>query len=724
MAFENIKFIKPNEKFDPSRLDYAPMFRKKFNFEGTVGKAVLSVCGLGYGYYYINGEELTPDLFTAPVSNYEKTLWYNRYDVTERINKGENIFAVVLGNGWYNEGVKTAWDYDTAAWRDIPKFILSLEIDGKIVLKSDESWKYTLKSPSLYNQLREGESFDARLYDKNWKNLDFDDSEWDFAREDDTPPKGVFRECLCEPIRVCGEYEPKSITKVDENKYLFDFGQNMSGIVRLAVKQSSGDKIILQYGECINDKNEIDYKGMENPRFYADKRFQTDEFICSGNEDIWTPLFSYHGFRYILVTGLKNPDKNTLTALFVHEDIERRSSFECSDENLNKLYDMGIMATYSNLFYMPTDCPTREKLGWMNDAQGTAEQMLTNFEVERMYEKWWQDILDAMRDDGMLPGIVPTPGWGYEWGNGPVSEGTLFEIPYRIYLHTGDDSLLKRGLPYFEKYNRYLQGCKNEDGDILYGLDDWAAPNDNDKVGAAFINKIFTIKFLKITLLAQKLCGKTDDDTSALLEKEIKETKERYIREDGMCTIEKQTAVAMLIYNDVYDELAPLAKQLKRLVEEKDFHHDCGMVGIRRLYIALNKCGLQDYAYKIITAKGFPSYISWIEAGATTLCETWQMTESQNHHMYSDFMSWMMKTIVGIGVNPNYPGFERVEIKPYFFKELTYAKGYCDTVRGRIAVEWKRDGDEIKLKIEAPFAAEVYYDGKKMRSGVNYIKCK
>ena len=129
---------------------------------------------------------------------------------------------------------------------------------------------------------------------------------------------------------------------------------------------------------------------MENPRFYADKRFQTDEFICSGNEDIWTPLFSYHGFRYILVTGLKNPDKNTLTALFVHEDIERRSSFECSDENLNKLYDMGIMATYSNLFYMPTDCPTREKLGWMNDAQGTAEQMLTNFEVERMYEKWWQ----------------------------------------------------------------------------------------------------------------------------------------------------------------------------------------------------------------------------------------------------------------------------------------------------------------------------------------------
>ena len=721
MPFENISFIKPQGDFDASRLDYAPMFRKYFEIKEAIENAILTVCGLGYGYYYLNGEPVTEDLFTAPVSNYEKTLWYNRYDITGKLKKGKNIFAVICGNGWYNEGIKTAWDYDLATWRDIPKFILSLEVNGKTVLVSDESWKCTLSSPYTYNQLRIGEHFDSRLYDENWTSLDYDDSSWENAAKDLTPPKGNFRECLCEPIRVCEEYKPKLIKKIGDKKYLFDFGLNMSGFARLKVNQSAGDKITLEYAECINDDNTIDYKDMDNERFYADRIFQTDEFICCGKEISWMPKFTYHGFRYVVVTGLNEADNDTLTALFVHQDVKQRTEFECSDENLNKLFNMGIRATYSNLFYMPTDCPTREKLGWMNDAQGTVEQILMDFEAEDVYKKWWQDICDAMREDGMLPGIVPTAGWGYEWGNGPVSEGALFEIPYRIYLHTGDDSLLKKGLPYFRKYNKYLQSRKNDNGDITYGLDDWAPPYEDDKVGPEFINKIFTIKFLKITLLAEQICGKDTTRTQAMLSKEISEAIERYINKDGTCTIHKQTAVAMLIYNDIYENLEPLANQLKSLVEEKNFHHDCGMVGIRRLYIALNKCGLQEYAYKIITAKGYPSYTSWIKGGATTLCERWNMTESQNHHMYSDFMSWMIKTITGICPDIKYAGFKRVDINPYFFPQLSYAKAHCDTVRGRIGVEWKRDEDDIELRIEIPDGMEAYYRGKKLENGENVV---
>ncbi|MDD6484540.1 MAG: family 78 glycoside hydrolase catalytic domain [Clostridiales bacterium] len=721
MVFDNIGFIKPNAEFDRSRLDYAPMFRRVFEVGGNVENAVLTVCGLGYGYYYINGEEVTPDLFTAPVSNYDKTLWYNRYDITDRIKAGKNIIAVICGNGWYNEGIKTAWDYDTAPWRGMPKFILSLEINGKVVLKSDESWKFTLDSGYTYNQLRTGEHFDSRLYDAAWTSCDYDDSTWDNAAEETNPPKGVFRECLCEPIRVCNEYKPKSVKKIGENKYLYDFGINMSGFARLKVNQPAGDKIILEYAECVNEDNTIDYKGMNDERFYADRIFQTDEFICCGKELVWTPKFTYHGFRYVIVTGLTKACDDTLTALFVHQEVKRRTEFECSDESLNKLFLMGIQATYSNLFYMPTDCPTREKLGWMNDAQGTTEQVLTDFEAERVYEKWWQDICDAMRDDGMLPGIVPTSGWGYEWGNGPVSEGALFEIPYRIYLHTGDDSLLKKGLPYFRKYNRYLQGRKNKNGEISYGLDDWAAPDENDKVCAEFINKIFTIKFLKITMLAEKVSGVESEETKQRLEREIKETTDKYISSDGTCNIDKQTAVAMLIYNDVYQNLKPLANQLKRLVEEKDFHHDCGMVGIRRLYKALNKCGLQEYAYKIITAKGFPSYTAWLDGGATALCERWDMSESQNHHMYSDFMSWIIKTVLGISPNEEFAGFERVDINPYFFEQLTYAKGYCDTVKGRIAVSWTRSAENITLTIDVPCDIQAYYNGTRLESGVNII---
>lgn len=168
----------------------------------------------------------------------------------------------------------------------------------------------------------------------------------------------------------------------------------------------------------------------------------TDKVICSGKPIVWSPKFAYHGFRYIEIEGLETADEVIVEGVFVHQAVELRTQFECSDDFLNKLFRGGIMATYSNMFYSITDCPTREKLGWTNDAQASCEQILTDFKAEDVLNKWLQDIRDAMREDGAMPGIIPTPGWGFHWGNGPVSDGVLFEIPYRIYLHTGNGSPL------------------------------------------------------------------------------------------------------------------------------------------------------------------------------------------------------------------------------------------------------------------------------------------
>lgn len=374
------------------------------------------------------------------------------------------------------------------------------------------------------------------------------------------------------------------------------------------------------------------------------------------------------------------------------------------------------------MFYAPTDCPTREKLGWMNDAQASVEQFLTNFKSERLLSKWWIDICDAMRENGALPGIVPTSGWGYDWGNGPVSEGTLFEIPHRVYLHTGDDSLLKAGLPYFRRSIVFWNSKKDENGDINYGLEDWACPDKSEGyVDAKFLNRVLKVKCMRIMRLAAEKCGECIDDIDAEINSDIKEIKQIYIRADGTCTLEKQTAVAMLIYFGIYDNLEPLKKQLMRLIEERNFHHNCGMVGLRYLYIALNICNLQEYAYQIIDAKGFPSYSYWIDDGATALYERWNKQESKNHHMYSDVMSWMVKTILGIKADINYPAFKRVEISPYFFKELSFAEGFCQTVHGKIAVHWKRECDSIKLEIEIPSDVEAYYNNKRLNSGKNII---
>lgn len=726
MAFETAVFIKPDEAFDPKSLSYAPMMRRRFSLSALPKRATLSVAGLGYGCYFLNEREVTPDRFIAPFGDYRKTVWYTTYDVTDKLCLGENIFAVMLGNGWYNEGIGTAWDFDLADWRDMPKLILSLSCDGKEILASDEKWLYSMDGPVIFNQLREGEHFDARRYDPSWKSLGFDDSAWRRVRIDEDPPKGVLRECTCEPIREICELSPVAIRKIGVKRFVYDFGRNISGYARLCVKQSAGDKITLRFGEQVHaEDGTLRLNDMDNPHYFARGEFARDVFICGENAIEWKPSFTYHGFRYVEVIGIEeeNITASALTAIEVHQAVKARSAFASSNGLLDTLFLLGQRATLSNLFYMPTDCPTREKLGWMNDAQSSTDQFLTDFEAEGVLTKWWQDILDAMDERGMLPGIVPTPKWGYHWGNGPVSEGTLFEIPYRIYLHTGDDTLLKKGLPYFKKSLAFFDSQRDANGDILYGLDDWAAPcADEEKVGCAFINRVLYIKCLGITLLSAERAG---EDTAALreaYESERAEAMARYLAGDGRCTVDKQTAVAMMIYFGLYEDIAPLAAQLRRLVEEKDFHHECGMVGLRYLYIALNRAGLAEYAYKILNASGYPSYRAWVEDGATTLYEYWDSTTSKNHHMYSDFMSWTVKTVLGIAPMLSAPGFEKAEITPHFFKDLDFAEGYCDTVRGRISVRWEREGEKIRVTAFAAEGIEAYLFGERLPAGQEAVR--
>ncbi|MBE7043602.1 MAG: hypothetical protein E7399_08985, partial [Ruminococcaceae bacterium] len=397
-------FIKANVPFEKSNRGYLPMFRKRFTWTGEIQTATAYVCGLGIGYCYLNEKRVSDDLFTASASDYTKTVWYHTYDVTDKIRQGENLIAAVCGNGWYNEDIPTDWAHQEAVWRDMPKLIFALEINGKCVVISDESWKYSLNSATVYNQLREGEHFDSRLYREGWNKLSFDDKDWEFVQTDTTPPKGVLRECICEPIRECGEFSPVQIIPAGKDRYVYDFGKNMSGYVRLTVNQPSGDRIKLEYAETLTADLQVNYENML--RCFHEGKLQVCEFVCNGKEVTWNPRFSYFGFRYVIVTGLKEAKEDSLTAVFVHQDMEQRSEFECSDSTLNQLFEIGTRATYSNFFYMPTDCPTREKLGWLNDAQSSTEQFLTDFKSELVLEKWMQDLYDAMKENGELPGIA------------------------------------------------------------------------------------------------------------------------------------------------------------------------------------------------------------------------------------------------------------------------------------------------------------------------------
>lgn len=730
MKFQKGYFIRNSNSFKleangekPPEKNPSLMLRKTFSVEKLPRKAELLVCALGIGYGYINAERVSEDLFAAPYGDYRKTLWCVKYDVTPLIKKGENIIAFILGNGFYNEDMKNAWGSENAPWRDAPKLICEMQFDGAPFLWTDESWKVNDDTPYIYNRLRCGAVFDARKYDKEWNKSSFDDVSWKYAEKDKTPPKGKFRLCKCEGIREFERYKPVSVKKTGDNKYIFDFGQNMSGYLHIKIKQKTGDKIVFRYAEQIKPNGNLEYNGM--CKVFYDCDFQTEVFICSGRHEEWCNLFSYHGFRYVEAEGLDMSEKPVIEAVFVHQAIERRAYFKCSDKFLNKLYECGIKATYSNLFYMPTDCPTREKYGWMNDAQSSAEQIMMNFKAERLLEKWNRDICDAMNDEGELPGIVPSHGWGFDWGNGPVSDGSLFEQAYRIYIHTGDSKCLKDNLPYFKKYFKMLESKKNEEGFVKFGLHDWANPKENEAVltPTELINSIYIIKFSRIAALAAKLAGESTDYFKREIENQKALICGKYIGKDGRCTVNEQTAVSMLIYHDVCTSDA-LKNQLKECVEEKNFHHFCGMVGLRHLYMALNKCGLYDYAFKIVTASGYPSYRNWIEHGATTLWEMWDLSQSKNHHMYSDVLSWMVKTIGGISPDDNKAVFGEIEISPYFFKELSFAEVGYNSPKGSVTVKWNRVGDDVNLRIDVPEDDFVKYNGAFLEKGENLFVIK
>ena len=707
--FKNVNYIKANMPYIKDRNAPSPLFRRTFTLDKKPAQALLHIAALGYGYCYINGQPISDNLVLAPVADYTKTVWYTSHDVSALLKEGENVLAVECGNGWYNESFKTAWKQCDAAWRDNPKVILKLEGDGETLLTSDDKFVFSIDSPVIFNQLRLGEYYDSRLYREGWNDLGFDDSGWESAILDDTPPTGVLRPCLCQPIREGETFEPIEIRQIGDNRYLYDFGQTMSGYLRITVDQPSGDKITLHYGENIGDDGDIIIRPatMMDRLYPEDKdRWQIDEFICCGKEFTWKPQFTYHGFRYVVIDGLRAPC--AATAIFVHQDIAQRSHFSCSNKDLTWLFRCGVYSNLSNFFYMPTDCPSREKMGWCNDPQSSCEQFLTNFETAPLLDKWLQDVCDGMREDGMLPGIAPTGGYGFKWGNGPVSEGILYEIPYRIWLHTGNTDPLMRCIPYFDRHLAMLDAIE-EEGEIRYGLDDWTAPSE-PKVDAPFINAALQIKFWRITTLAYQLAGKDAAPLIAKTDALVERFKKKYLQADGRCTVHKQTAVAMMLVLGLYNEQEPLKAQLAALVEEKDYHHDCGMVGLPYLYNALNLCGLQEYAYKIITAKGYPSYSIWLEDGATTLYEYWHTEQSKNHQMYSDFMSWLVKTPLGLTDT-----FEQITVNPYFFEDLDFVDGHL----ANVALRWERKDGGIELTITVGDGAPAVYQGNALSVGTH-----
>ena len=709
MFTEDVKFIAlPENLVGGFKLDDpAPIFRLKFKVDSGLISAKLRVATLGMGKIYINENPLTDNLFITPVSDYTKTIWYDTFSVTHLLQEGENLAAVALGNGFYNVNFVTDWAFHQAPWRDSPKLLFFMELEyksGTKTIVSNTDWLCNRKvSPYRFNQLQMGEIYDYTCA-TNWMKFYFDDSAWCNAVIAKSPT-GVLRKNPAPPIIEDRVYKCIDTFKNCNGDLVFDFGQNISGYVNIKTKQPVGTKLHIVYaeqltGDGIRKDNNMSY-------LYRGCETQFCEIICGDSEIDYRPDFSYSGFRYAIISGAKKPiTPSDIVGVFVHQDVRTKGEFECSDKSLNKIYHMAKMSTLSNLFNMPTDCPTREKLGWCNDAQASCEQMLQNFRMDRLYDKWLQDIKDAMKEDGDLPGIVPSSGWGYAWGSGPVSTGVLFEVPYRIYQYSNNEEPLKKYYKTFLKHLEFLEGKKNKDGFCEHGLTDWAGPFETREgpVPLQFVCTVLLIKFYRITRIAAQLVGDKEGVKIINVKEQnlTKLFKSTYLNIDGSSVIFEQTALSLIIANGLYDNLAPLKKQLQEHLKQKNYHFYVGMLGMQYLFPALDVCDMREEAYKILTATGVPSYSKWIEDGATTMHEFFHETQSCNHHMYSCPIAWFYNTILGIRHTNSPKSSHNITLNPYFLNELQFAKGNFKTIYGEFKVAWQREGETVILSVDVP----------------------
>lgn len=687
--FEKAKWISKGTKRD----DGSRLFRKSITVEKAVKKAVMHTVALGYGEYTINGRNITDEVLSTPFTKFDSRTLYLTYEVTDFLIQGENVIGVFAGNGWYNDVGKT-WHYQAATWRNNIKMIMQLDIeytDGTSdCIISDSSWK-TENGPVTYNHIREGETYDARLEVRGWNLPGFDDSGWINANVC-AGPGGVIEPADWVPIRKIRTLESKHI-----GGGIYDFGENVSGWVKIRTSGKRDTEIQLIYAEQLTaDGKDIDNVNINS---FTHQQHHTDSYILKGEGvEEWEPRFVYHGFRY--VKAVNAPENFEIEGCVVHTDLQSIGSFECSDEMLNKIHAATRLATLTNFMGLPTDCPHREQNGWTGDAQLSCQQAMHNFEMVKAYKKWLNDFKDAQRPDGSLPVIIPSAS-SYDWYIGPAWDGAIINIPWQIYQLTGDDSAIRQMWENMKRYIAYLDTV--QDNGILYiGLTDWCAPEHTDRCPNFVTSTADYSDLAKTMSKCAAIMGEDPAPYKELSDRIKLAWRQKFLGDEEL--EKKQTCLACGIYFGMYtpEEVPQKAAQLAKLIEENGWHIDCGILGAKYIFSALDDNGYADVLYKMVTEPTYPSYAYWINSGMTTLCEDWEMKNSLNHHMYGEVDHWFYRHIAGIKLDEN-----GLVIEPNFLTALDWVKA----THREICVEWNKNS----LTVNVPFEATVIINGNSHR---------
>ena len=712
----------------------APALRHAFHLPRKPAQARLVIGATGFFRLFVNGEERTGTLLAPYVANPDDIVPYLAYDLTPDLQEGENVIGLLLGNGFANAPGGATWDFDEAPFRAAPAVALSFEADG---LTFDASVFRTAPSPIWFDDLRCGCFYDARREADGWCAPGFTETGW--APLIPVPaPKGEGHLVNIDPIRVVAELAPVAVEKnarMAPEHYpeeclgrlvekldmptaeppmsltggvCFDFGKNEAGIPRLRLKNTTpGQRVEMQFCEIRLPDGALTILGNIG-RYYPRGYFQRDIYLCRGGaEEEWTPSFTYHGCRYAYVTGLREDQigSDTLTLLVAHTDLRRIGDFSCSDAALTAVHRMAEASLLSNYHHFPVDCPQREKNGWTGDAALSAEHTLLLFDAARNMREWLRHIRAAQREDGALPGIVPTSGWGFAWGNGPGWDQVLIEFPYRLYTLRGDRAAVEENADAMERYLRYAATRRDERGLLAYGLEDWCVCDAvNPKTPLTVTDTLLILGAARKAAFLFSEIGRT---TAAAFAEGLADGLRTAFR-THLVTWETATVAGgtqagqnMALYYGIFtaEEFPRAYAVLREIITRQGEHMSGGCLGMRTLFELLGEQGDAPLAYRMLTNPTHPSYGRLAADGHTTLPEViagWDRllspvsTPSLNHHFFGFVSDFFLHTLAGIRPNPTGKDPAHVILAPALDVPLTYAEGRYETVAGEVRLRWER----------------------------------
>lgn len=745
------KWITDNSYTFPDKESPVPMvFQKEFASPKKLSRAWVAATALGIYELELNGKKVGQDYFAPGFTSYAHQIQYQTYDITDLLTENNCIKAIVAG-GWAAGSFGLQRKSHISCDRQALLCELHLEYaDGsKEVVATDESWRVTQDSPFRLAEWYDGETYDACFDEskQSWKNADVTQ-----PREE---PKLLAQ--YGEPVRARQTLHPVSCTKAPSGEWIYDFGQNFSGVITFRVKNGKcGQKLVFRHAEVLGD-GELFVKSLRTAK-------ATATYICTDGEQTYSPRFTYMGLRYVGMTGAE-PEDIELAAYVLHSDFETIGQFECSNALVNRLNENIRWGGLSNFVDIPTDCPQRdERLGWTGDIAVFASTACFNFDMSRFFDKWLLDLSAEQKESGALPMVIPQQGDTWPcmvtscWGDSCVL------VPWAEYLARGDLQLLRRQYPAMKKF---LKGVKKWASVLSFTpnsrliwqfpfhFGDWCAPDENIQQWTGkgkWVGTAYFANSCDIVAQIADLLGEPEDAAyyRDLRGKIIKAYREVFTDKNGKLKKEFQTGYVLPLHFGMTEgeETKAMTGNLVRLLRENDYRLATGFPSTPYLLFALSDNGYPDVAYDVLLQEECPGWLYEVKAGGTTIWERWDALRpdgsvntgnlqsgkdtgdggmvSFNHYANGAVGDWLYRRVAGIEAISG--GYQEFRVAPLPGGGLTYAKAEIVTPFGKAVSDWKLEDGQFKIEVQVPVSTTCHLtlpDGtqKLLGSGKHSFSC-